>query len=54
MTFRVLQRQKGYTFINIAGWAAGLACCMLILLFVIDEVAMTGFMIMPIEFTALP
>ncbi|MEJ2636780.1 MAG: ABC transporter permease [Calditrichia bacterium] len=39
ITFRNLLRQKGYTFINIAGLAIGLACCFLILLFVLDELS---------------
>ncbi len=37
IAFRHLQRQKGYTFINVAGLAVGLACCLLIVLYVQDE-----------------
>ncbi len=39
ITLRNLWRQKGYTFINIAGLAIGLACCFLIILFVQDELS---------------
>ncbi len=35
--FRSLMRQKGYSFLNIAGLAAGLACALLIWLWVQDE-----------------
>ena len=34
IAYRTLRRQKGYAFINIAGLAVGLACCLLIGLFV--------------------
>jgi putative ABC transport system permease protein len=34
---RSIVRQKGYSFINIAGLAIGMACCLLILMFVNDE-----------------
>jgi putative ABC transport system permease protein len=37
VALRGLRRQKGYAFINVAGLAAGMACCLLILLFVADE-----------------
>ena len=36
---RTLLRHKGYSFINVAGLAMGLTCCLLILLFVQDEVS---------------
>lgn len=36
---RNLRKQKGYAFINVFGLAAGLACCLLILLFVRDELS---------------
>jgi len=39
IALRNLQRQKGYTFINVAGLAVGLACCLLILLFIRDELS---------------
>jgi len=34
---RIIKRQKGYFFINILGLAVGMACCILILLWVRDE-----------------
>jgi len=37
ITLRNFRKQKGYTFINIAGLAIGLACCMLISLWILDE-----------------
>ena len=43
VAFRALRRQKGYAFINIAGLAAGLACFILILLFVQHELSYDRF-----------
>jgi len=40
---RGLIRQKGYSFINIAGLAAGMACCILFLLWISDEVSYDRF-----------
>jgi len=37
IAFRNLVRHKGYSFINIAGLAIGITCCLLILIFVQDE-----------------
>ncbi len=37
IALRTLLRHKGYSFINIAGLAVGITCCLLILLFVQDE-----------------
>jgi putative ABC transport system permease protein len=37
IAWRNIKRYKGYSFINIIGLAAGLACCILILLWVQDE-----------------
>jgi putative ABC transport system permease protein len=37
LALRKIRKQKGYSFINIAGLALGLACCTLILLWVKDE-----------------
>ena len=37
IALRTLRRRRGYAFINIAGLAVGMACCVLILLFVRDE-----------------
>jgi len=37
MAFRNLKKRKAYAFINIGGLAAGLSCCMVILLFVSNE-----------------
>lgn len=39
ITFRSLLRHKGYAFINIFGLAIGLACCLLMVLFVLDELS---------------
>ena len=36
---RKMKKQKGYSFINITGLAIGVACCILIMLFVADEVS---------------
>lgn len=38
-TFRNLIKQKGYAIINITGLAIGIACCVLILLYVQDELS---------------
>lgn len=43
IAFRNLQRNKIYSFINIAGLSIGLACAMLILLYVKDEVSYDRF-----------
>lgn len=40
---RNLTHQKGYTFINITGLATGIACCLLIFLYVQDEVSYDTF-----------
>ena len=37
VVLRALRRRKGYTFINISGLAVGIACCLLIFLYVRDE-----------------
>lgn len=37
IALRTMRRHKGYTFINVAGLAVGLAVCLLILLYVRDE-----------------
>jgi putative ABC transport system permease protein len=39
IALRNLVRHKGYTFINIFGLAAGIVCCMLILVYVRDELS---------------
>ncbi len=39
ITIRNILRQKGYSFINIAGLATGMTCCILILLYVLDELS---------------
>src|SRR5215813_473279 len=41
--FRNLARNKVYSFINIAGLSIGLACAMLIMLYVNDEVSFDRF-----------
>jgi predicted permease len=43
IAFRNIQRHKGYSFINIAGLALGIACCTLILLWVQDELSYDRF-----------
>ncbi len=43
ITLRNLRRNKAYSFINIAGLAIGMACCILILLFVQDELSYDRF-----------
>jgi len=37
--YRNLMKSKGFSFINIFGLATGLACCILIMLFVLDELS---------------
>ena len=39
IAFRHFKKQKGYSFINIAGLAVGMACCILIFLWVYDELS---------------
>ena len=39
VSVRNILRNKGYSFINIAGLAVGMACCALIMLWVIDELS---------------
>jgi putative ABC transport system permease protein len=39
IAWRTLRKQRGLTFINIFGLAVGLACCMLIMLYVLDELS---------------
>ena len=41
--FRNLTRHKGYSLINIAGFAIGIACCILIFLWVQDELSFDRF-----------
>ena len=43
IALRNIKRQKGYSFINIAGLAIGMACCILILLWVQDELSYDRF-----------
>ncbi len=42
IAYRNLKRQKGYTLINVAGLAIGIACCVLIFLFVRSELAVNA------------
>jgi putative ABC transport system permease protein len=37
ITLRYMLKQKGYSFINVAGLAIGVACCLIIVLYVVDE-----------------
>ncbi|QJW91485.1 FtsX-like permease family protein [Spirosoma taeanense] len=39
IAWRTLSKQRGLTFINIVGLATGLACCLLITLYVLDELS---------------
>ena len=39
IAWRSLRKQQGFSFINIFGLAVGLACCMLIMLYVLDELS---------------
>lgn len=39
IALRNFLRQKGYSFINIFGLATGIICCLLIILFVLDEIS---------------
>ncbi|WP_080054686.1 ABC transporter permease [Spirosoma aerolatum] len=39
IAWRTLQKQRGFAFINIFGLAVGLACCLLITLYVLDELS---------------
>ena len=43
IAIRNIQRHRGYSFINITGLALGMACCILILLWVKDEMATDRF-----------
>jgi len=43
IAFRNIRKQKGYSFINIFGLASGMACCLLILLWVQDELSFDKF-----------
>ncbi len=43
VTFRNIMRHKGYAFINVVGLALGLACCLLIMLLVMDELSYDKF-----------
>jgi len=43
ITFRIIQRHKGYSFIKISGLSIGMACCILILLFVRFEMSFDNF-----------
>jgi putative ABC transport system permease protein len=43
IAIRNLRKQRGFTFINIFGLALGLACCLLITLYVVDELSYDRF-----------
>ena len=43
IALRVIKKHKGYSFINITGLAVGIACCILILLWVQDELSFDRF-----------
>jgi len=43
VALRNIRRHKGFSFINIAGLAIGLACCLLITIWVLDELSYDNF-----------
>jgi ABC-type antimicrobial peptide transport system permease subunit len=43
IAFRNILRHKGYSFINVAGLAIGMACCLVIMLWVLDELSYDRF-----------
>jgi putative ABC transport system permease protein len=43
MTWRNILRHKGYSLINITGLAVGMACCILIIMYVTEELGFDGF-----------
>lgn len=43
LAFRNLRKHAGYTFINVIGLTVGIACCLLILIFVKSELGVDGF-----------
>jgi len=43
VTLRNIFKHKGYAFINIAGLAIGMACCLLISIWVLDELSYDRF-----------
>lgn len=43
VVWRSIKRHKGYSFINVAGLALGLACCLLICIWVLDELSYDKF-----------
>ena len=43
IALRTLRKQIGYTSINLVGLAVGIACCLLIVLFVRDELGFDRF-----------
>ena len=43
IAFRNIKKHTGYSLINVAGLAIGMACCILILLFVFDELSYDKF-----------
>ena len=43
IAYRNIKKHKGYSLINVAGLAIGMACCILILLFVFDELSYDKF-----------
>ena len=43
IAFRNLRKQKGFSLINISGLAIGMACCLLILLYISDELSFDRF-----------
>lgn len=43
IALRNINRNKGYSFINVAGLAVGMACCILIMLWVLDETSFDRF-----------
>ena len=43
IALRKIRRHPGYTFINVFGFSMGIACCLLIVLYVQDELLFDPF-----------
>ncbi len=43
IAIRTILRHKGYSFINVVGLAIGMTCCLLILMWVLDELSYDRF-----------
>ena len=52
-SLRSLKRQRAYVIINIMGLSSGIACSLLIALYVINELVLTSTILRKIEFSGL-